>query len=282
MIYKRNILRTLILKISVFVIFFVLVVTAVIASFNISSTTSANTNFYTQFVIAGGPIVWLVLLPMSVATIYLVIELSLTIRRSKLAPEGIGKDIANQIRQKPNQQWMVSVNSNTDFVSRAVSRIMGQAFVNRDELDRLLAESIQDQALKHLRTIEWANIIGNVAPMVGLFGTVFGMIKAFNGIVISGGQPQPAQLAEGISIALVTTFWGLLVAIPALSVYGVFRNRLESIASHAALEAEATIPQLRQSLKAEKMYLKMARKERFNQITNEPDEPIEAETVQES
>ena len=92
-------------------------------------------------------------------------------------------------------------------------------------------------------------MIGNVSPMVGLFGTVFGMIKLFNAIVITGGQPQPARLAEGISIALVTTFWGLFIAIPALSIYGVFRNRIETLVSDAVVEAENIMPQIRRYLK---------------------------------
>ena len=81
--------------------------------------------------------------------------------------------------------------------------------------------------------------------MVGLFGTVFGMIKLFNAIVVSGGQPQPAQLADGISVALVTTFWGLFIAIPALAAHGIFRNRIESLISDAVTEAASVMPQIR-------------------------------------
>jgi biopolymer transport protein ExbB len=67
------------------------------------------------------------------------------------------------------------------------------------------------------------------------------MIELFNAIVNAGGQPQPAQLAHGISVALVTTFWGLLIAIPALAVHGVFRNRIETIISDAAVETEIVL-----------------------------------------
>jgi biopolymer transport protein ExbB len=85
--------------------------------------------------------------------------------------------------------------------------------------------------------------------MVGLFGTVFGMIKLFNAIVTAGGQPQPAHLAGGISVALVTTFWGLFIAIPALAIHGVFQNRIETLANDAVIEAENIVPEIRQSLK---------------------------------
>ncbi|GAF69881.1 unnamed protein product, partial [marine sediment metagenome] len=113
----------------------------------------------------------------------------------------------------------------------------------------VIAESLQEQAWALMRRIEWVNLIGNVSPMVGLFGTVFGMIKLFNAIVVAGGQPQPAQLAEGISVALVTTFWGLFIAIPALAVYGVFRNRIETLVSDAVVEAENVMSEIMRSLK---------------------------------
>ena len=62
-------------------------------------------------------------------------------------------------------------------------------------------------------------------------------------------QPQPALLADGISVALVTTFWGLFIAIPALSMYGVFRNRIEGLVSDAIGEADEIMPKIRMSLK---------------------------------
>ena len=89
--------------------------------------------------------------------------------------------------------------------------------------------------------------------MVGLFGTVFGMIKLFNAIVISGGQPQPAQFAGGISVALVTTFWGLLIAIPALTVHSILRNRIESLTADAAEEVENILFELISHLKKNKL-----------------------------
>ena len=84
--------------------------------------------------------------------------------------------------------------------------------------------------------------------MVGLFGTVVGMIQLFGAIVTAGGQPQPVQLAGGISVALVTTFWGLLIAIPALAVYGIFRNHIEAIVNEAASEGEDALINIRNGL----------------------------------
>lgn len=219
---------------------------------------NVSNSFFDHFIVAGGPVVWLILIPMSLATIYLAFDLGFSIRRKRLCPVGISEELVELINNNDSHRWMIEVNRQTDLISRSVMKIMRQTHISRNEVERLMVENIEQQALGILRKIEWANIIGNVSPMIGLFGTVFGMIKAFNGIVASGGQPQPAHLAEGISLALVTTFWGLLVGIPSLAVAGVFRNRLESLTADAMVEGENLVPTIRKCLKTEKDYIRKA------------------------
>ena len=204
--------------------------------------------FFGQFVVAGGPIVWFVLLPMSFITVYLAVEHSLTIRRKKLVPVGIGDRIVAVIRQYGPGQLVSRISSQNDIVSVAAVKALEQGRGDWFRMRSVLDESFQEQAWGYMRRIEWINLIGNVSPMVGLFGTVFGMIKLFNAIVTAGGQPRPAQLADGISVALVTTFWGLFIAIPALAIHGVFRNRIETLVNDAVVEAESIVPEIRRSL----------------------------------
>jgi biopolymer transport protein ExbB len=233
--------------------------------------------FFEQFVIAGGPIVWFVLLPMSLIAVYLAAEHCLTIRRKKLLPAGIGRKIVEIIRQFGHGQLEARIAERNDFVSVAVVKAVTQGRGDWFRMRNVLAESLQEQAWRLLRRIEWVNLIGNVSPMVGLFGTVFGMIKLFNAIVIAGGQPQAAQLAEGISVALVTTFWGLFIAIPALAIHGVFRNRIEMLVSDATVEAEDIIPEIRRSLKRQKQDEQPKPKQPIREL---PVKPVE--TVRES
>jgi biopolymer transport protein ExbB len=112
-------------------------------------------------------------------------------------------------------------------------------------MENAMAEMLEQQSTTLLRKIEWLNIIGAVAPMIGLFGTVWGMIEAFNRIVYAHGQPEPDQLAGAISIALVTTLWGLFAAIPALAAYGSLRNRIDALSAEAALAAEDLIRRIK-------------------------------------
>jgi biopolymer transport protein ExbB len=77
--------------------------------------------------------------------------------------------------------------------------------------------------------------------MIGLFGTVYGMIVAFQTIATTGGAADPVLLAGGIGTALVTTFWGLLIAIPATSAYAMIRNRAIATSDEALAEADELI-----------------------------------------
>ena len=205
--------------------------------------------FFEQFVIAGGPVVWFVLLPMSLVMVFLAAQNSLTIRRKKLLPSDTAQRIVGAIRQSGPGQLETALAGRNDFVSIAVVRAVTQARGDWFRMRNLLFESLQEQALTLMRRIEWVNLIGNISPMVGLFGTVFGMIKLFNAIVTAGGQPQPAQLADGISVALVTTFWGLFIAIPALAIHWMFRNRIETLLSDATAQAENVMTEIRHGLK---------------------------------
>ena len=252
MMRKRHLLKTFLLVI-VLAAVLVVIVAAMRGGLGGGTTDAARRQtFFEQFVIAGGPIVWFVLLPMSLITVYLAAEHCLVIRRKKLIPQAIGRRIVEMAQPNPRpadlRQLAAGIGDGNDLVSVAVARAVSQGGADRQRMQKLAAESLQEQALQFLRRIEWVNLIGNVSPMVGLFGTVFGMIKLFNAIVAAGGQPQPAQLAGGISVALVTTFWGLLIAIPALGLYGVFRNRIETLISAAAMEVDNTLAQIMPSL----------------------------------
>jgi len=110
---------------------------------------------------------------------------------------------------------------------------------------RGLEQTADEQTTVRFRRIEFLNVLGQVSPMIGLFGTVYGMILAFQAIVVSGGNADPVMLAGGIGTALTTTFWGLVVAIPALAGYAIVRNRIDEMTTEATLVAESLLGQFR-------------------------------------
>ncbi|MCD6175637.1 MAG: MotA/TolQ/ExbB proton channel family protein [Planctomycetes bacterium] len=200
--------------------------------------------FYHQFFTAGGPIVWFVLLPMSIVTVYLAVDLLVSIRRSRLLPPGLSSEIATHAMRYGVNSLFARLAGQTDLVSRAVLRSIDQRRQLGGSIEsarQYAAEALQERGLQLMRKTQWCQIIGSVAPMVGLFGTVFGMIQAFNLLGQGGEGPRYELLAEAISVALVTTFWGLLVGIPALFFYGMFQTRIEAFISEAAIETDSLL-----------------------------------------
>ena len=246
---KSYLFKTFVLIIALAAVMMIIVAVWSIGSASETADKIETQSFLEQFIVAGGPIVWFVLLPMSLIMVSLAVEHSLTIRRKKLLPPDVGNRLVEQIREHGPAQFQEHIADQKDLVTIAVAKSMTKGKNDWFRMRSILTDSLQDQAMSLLRRIEWVNLIGNVSPMVGLFGTVFGMIKLFNAIVIAGGQPQPAQLAEGISVALVTTFWGLFIAIPALAIHSVFRNRIETLVNDAVVETENIMPQIRMILK---------------------------------
>ncbi len=193
---------------------------------------------FQKFFIAGGWLVWFVLLPMSLLTVSLIIQYFLEIRRSKLLPPAVEKESQQLLEESQFQKAMDFLRNEGSMLSRALFVGLAESKNGWAAMENGMAEIMEQETTHLLRKIEWLNILGNVAPMVGLFGTVWGMIDAFNQIVVKGGQPEPADLAGGISVALVTTWWGLIIAIPALAAYGSLRNRIDSLVAEIAVSVE--------------------------------------------
>ncbi len=246
--FKKNLT-----KIAIFAVVFIAVCIIVFSAVQKTGEQNQRT-FFRQFVISGGAIVWFVLLPLSVITISLTIDYFARIRASVLLPPRSGAKIIKTIRDRGWQKLLDILPDKKDLVSLAVFAAVRNQPVDRRQIQvqlqmqNIVSDIIKQQYRGLVRKIEWLNIIGNVSPMIGLFGTVYGMIKLFNSIVVASGQPRPEQMADGISVALVTTFWGLLIAIPALVVHSIFGNRIESIAQQAASQAEMILVEIKDSI----------------------------------
>jgi biopolymer transport protein ExbB len=193
---------------------------------------------FNRFFYAGGWLVWFVLLPLSMATVSLIVQYFMMVRRSRLLPGAVSERTGELLNAGQYESADDFLREDKSFLGRTLHAGLIERKNGRAVMENSMAEVLEHEATNLLRKVEWLNIIGNVAPMVGLFGTVWGMIDAFTGIVRAGGQPEPADLAGGISTALVTTWWGLVVAIPALAAYGVLRNRIDTLSSEVAVVAD--------------------------------------------
>ncbi len=119
------------------------------------------------------------------------------------------------------------------------------------EMKSALEESGVEQTARLYRTMDVIGVIGSVGPLLGLLGTVQGMIGAFETVASSAAHDSTyyEALAYNIAIALITTFQGLVVAIPCVSLYSFFRNRVDRLAGDAAAEMEEVVAIIESSSK---------------------------------
>jgi biopolymer transport protein ExbB len=96
----------------------------------------------------------------------------------------------------------------------------------------------EEENMKLEHRLSYMALIGTISPMVGLMGTVYGMIKSFRVIALSAATPKANELADGISTALFTTLVGLCIAIPAIAVYNILRNRVARLVLEVGIVSE--------------------------------------------
>ena len=112
--------------------------------------------------------------------------------------------------------------------------------LGRDQIEDAIADFSINENRKSMTWVNYISLVAQAAPMLGLFGTVLGMVGAFSTLAESG-QANPTQLAGDIQVALLTTLWGLMTAIPSLIAYFFFKNKLNSLVADCHHAAEDLI-----------------------------------------
>lgn len=189
-----------------------------------------------ELVLAGGYIGAIIAI-MSVILIALIIEHLLTIRRGALAPQWLAQQVHQLIAQKQFKQAEELCRQNPSLLGEILQAGLSEAGLDYDAIEKGMEDAAVEQSSRLLRKIEYLSVIGSIAPMLGLLGTVWGMILAFLEFE-SKANPQVSELAPGIYKALVTTLMGLGVAVPAVASFAIFRNRVDGLVAEASLLAE--------------------------------------------
>lgn len=204
----------------------------------------AGSNYFEFFVVKGGVVAYFIIV-LSVVALALAIEHCISIRRATIVPPVAVEQLRALLDEKRYVDALQYAAEEPSMVGHVVRAALLEAPNGFAAMERALDESIEERSAKLFRKIEFLNIIGAVSPMLGLFGTVVGMILLFSAIHAADTFPRAQVVADRVSIALVATFWGLAVAIPSLSVYAVFRNRIEVLTAECALAVERILMVLR-------------------------------------
>ncbi|MCH2136007.1 MAG: MotA/TolQ/ExbB proton channel family protein [Phycisphaerales bacterium] len=199
--------------------------------------------------IIGTSVTWL-LLCLSAVALGLVLAMLMDTRRSDLIPESLFGALREDFKSGNFKDAIRRVKEDRSFLARILRDSFSQAPSGHAAMRRALEQAADAALTGRSRRLEVLNVLGQVSPMIGLFGTVYGMILAFHAIVISGGAADAVELAGGIGTALTTTFWGLVVAIPSMAAYAILRQRLDGHATEALLGAEQLLGRLQRGARS--------------------------------
>ena len=195
--------------------------------------------------VQSGGVVGYIIIGLSVLALALSIMHLVQIRRFALVPseqldridqmlaEGQASSALEYCLDPQNDSYLTRV------MAAGLTRYQKSAF-GAFEIKNALEEAADDQTARLYRSTDTLGVIGAIAPLLGLLGTVLGMVGAFETLSLTA-TPNHEQLASNISLALVTTLMGLILAIPCIALHRFFGNRIDAFASEAAVEIERLV-----------------------------------------
>ena len=175
-----------------------------------------------------GIFLWLALFADAGAGVYFAVDSGITIRAKRIMPQALIDNVTNAMAEGD----VLKALKNCESDPGPMANILTAGFSHVEEGFEIIQEAVSTAAdletERMMQKITWLSVVGNLAPMLGLLGTVQGMIGAFANL--AGGAPDVALLAMNISQALYTTAAGLVVAVPCVAAFYAFRNNANTIA----------------------------------------------------
>jgi biopolymer transport protein ExbB len=153
----------------------------------------------------------------------------LGLRRDSVCPKHLAEAFEANLNEKRFQEASDLAKNDDSMLGRMLAAGMQNLQQGHDKALEAMAQVGEDENMKLEHRLSFLSLVGSIAPMVGLLGTVDGMVQSFMVIAGSDTQPKPSKLAEGISMALITTLVGLVIAIPAIIAFNMLKNRMSRL-----------------------------------------------------
>ncbi len=222
-----------------------MIATGILANVVLAQAETAQSGITWWETIQKGGVVGYVIIGLSVVALALVIMHLVQIRRSALIPPAQLEDIDHLLSRGDVTgavEYCMDPDADsylTRIMAAGLTRYQKSAF-GAFEIKNAIEEAGEDQTAKLFRSTDTLGVIGSIAPLLGLLGTVLGMVGAFEALSHTA-TPNHEALASNISLALVTTLMGLILAIPCIALHRYFANRIDAFTSEAAMEIERLI-----------------------------------------
>ncbi len=233
----------------------------------LAQSTSAPTSAPAAGQPAGGIRVWdlfsqsfdiftILLLLGSVVAVAVIVRCLIEIRRATVIPQRSLDEMRRLLRDGRIDELRTFARDDGSLIAAAVAAALSVPINPAGDRDRAAMRDAAEIAASEgcarwFRKIEPLNVLGNLGPLLGLAGTVYGMIIAFAELGSAGGQASPANLSTGIAKALFHTMLGLLLALPALTAFGFYRPIIDRLCNEALSIASDLVERLPTSDKPE-------------------------------
>ncbi len=170
----------------------------------------------------------------SIGTIAVVVYCVVSLKPGKMMPAALHQSVVQCARRRDvNGAWQIcegSPSTYTHVLSPALLKVnFDRDLANKSSMEQSAGEALDREQSRHMLWINYLNVSATITPMIGLLGTVTGMIKSFD--TLAAGKSEPQDLAGGIGEAMITTAGGLIVGIPAMFFFFFFKNRLSTLMS---------------------------------------------------
>jgi len=186
-----------------------------------------------------GPLLFFV----SLALVALIVLLMLDLRLEKSIPPAFVEEFTATVNARKFREAFELARNNDSAVGRVLTAGMSRLQYGIDDAREASMNMLESIRSSKEQLNNYTAVIGTLGPMMGLVGTVYGMIESFK-VLGAGGSPKPAELAKGISHALVVTLLGIALSVPAIFFNAFFRNRITSIAIDTGNIADDLLTQM--------------------------------------
>ena len=185
-----------------------------------------------------GPGYMIIFLAISFTLVSLFVMNIITSARSKVCPVELVDDFEEMLNNKQYQDAYEMAKEHESVLGAVLSAGLAKLSSGYEQALEAMQEIGEEENMKLEHRLSYMALIGTLSPMVGLFGTVHGMIASFQTIAQGGSTPEASKLAAGISTALFTTLIGLAIAIPAIAAYNIMKNRVARLMLEVGILSE--------------------------------------------
>jgi biopolymer transport protein ExbB len=188
-----------------------------------------SSNLFIHIAKSAGPVFGGILFLVSVGLVALIVILAMDLRMPVAIPPAFVEEFTETVNKRKFKEAYDLARNDASFLGRVLTVGMARLQYGIEDAREAAVNTVESLKASREQLITYLATIGTLGPMIGLVGTVYGMILSFMELS-SGGTPKPAMLAEGISKALVVTLLGIALSVPAIFCHAFFRNRIIRIA----------------------------------------------------